>query len=82
MSAMEVVDLLDAGVRDKVAAAAVRWHASYRHCQAVVDAVNDYDDCDCCDDETEAEIARCWEIEREWAENLAETVDAALRSEP
>ena len=79
MSAVEVVDMLEAGVRDKVVAAAVRWHAAFRHCQAVVDAANDYDDRD---DETEAQIARCWAIEREWAENLAETVDAALRSEP
>ena len=59
MSAVEVVDMLEAGVRDKVVAAAVRWHAAFRHCQAVVDAANDYDDRD---DETEARITRCWQL--------------------
>ena len=79
MSGVEVVDMLEAGVRDEVVAAAVRWHAAYRHCHAVVDAAAD---CDGRDDETEARIARCWAIEREQAENLAETVDVALRSGP
>ena len=82
MSRVEVVDMLEARVRDEVVAAAVRWHAAYRHSQAVIDAANDCDHCDCCDDETEAEIAQCRAFEREWAENLAETVDAALRSGP
>lgn len=77
MSGAELVDMLEAEVRDKVVAAAVRWHAAYRHCQAVVDAA---DDCDGRDDVTEARIARCWAIEREEADNLAGTVDLALRS--
>ena len=79
MSSVELVDMLEAGVRDKVVAAAVRWHAAYRHCQAVVDAAAD---CDGRDDVTEARIARCWAIERAHAENLAETVDVALRGGP
>ena len=82
MSGVELIDMLEAGVRDKVAAAAVRWHAAYRHCQAVVNAADDCDDCDDCDDETEARIAGCWAVEREQAENLAEAVDVALRSGP
>ena len=74
--------MLEAGVRDKVVAAAVRWHAAHRHCQAVIDAADDCYGCDCLDDEIEARIARCRAIEREQAENLAETVDVALRSGP
>ena len=75
----ELVDLLEAGVRDNVVAATVHWHAAYRHYQAVIDEAKD---CDYLDDETEARIARCRAIEREQAENLAETVDVALRSGP
>lgn len=78
----ELVDMLEAGLRDKVVAAAVLWHAAYRHCQAVIDEADDCDGCDCADDETEAQIARWRSIEQEQAENLAETVDVALRSGP
>lgn len=78
----ELVDMLEAGTRDMVVAAAVRWHAAYRHCQAVIDAADDCDGCDCLNDENEARIARSRAIQREQAENLAETVEVALRSGP
>ena len=78
----ELVDMLEAEVRDKVVAAAVHWHAAYRHCEAVIDQANDCDGYDRLDDETEARIVRCRAIERDQAERLAETVDVALRSGP
>lgn len=81
----ELVDMLEAGVRDKVVAAAVAWHAA-RRCAENVQAELDEWIADSLDDDyvddlsTKAGSAR--RIEEWQADHLADVIDVAMRSGP
>ena len=81
----ELVDMLEAGVRDKVVAAAVGWHAARRcveNARAELDEwIADSPDDDYVDD-LRTKVGSARRIEEWQADHLADVIDVALRSGP
>ncbi len=77
-NAQDVVDMLEAGAKDAIVGAAVRWHAAWTLRRAVEDAEREIG-LDESDSEQIDRIDRCRAIELENAENLVEKVELALR---
>ena len=81
----ELVDMLEARVRDKVVAAAVGWHAARRHAEHVQVELDEwiadrpYDDYV---DELKTEVGSARRIEECQADHLADVIDVALWSGP
>ena len=80
-NAQDVVDMLEAGAKDEIVGAAVRWHAAWTHRREVEAAERDigFDESD---SEQIDRIDRCRAIELEAAGNLVEKVELAMRHEP
>lgn len=81
MSRVDLVDMLEAGVRDKVVAAAVRWHAARLHAENVQAELDEWvadspDDDYVSDLRTQVRSAR--RVEETLADNLADTIDLIL----
>ncbi len=80
-NAQDVVDMLEAGTKDEVVGAAVRWHAAWTHRRAIEDADGalGFDEPD---SEQIDRIDRSRAIELEAAEGLARKIEWALRYGP
>lgn len=81
----ELVDMLEARVRDKVVAAAVGWQAARRHAEHVQveldEWIADSPDNDYLDDLT-TKVGSARRVEECQADHLAEVIDVALSSGP
>lgn len=77
----ELIDMLEAGTRDEVVGAAVRWYAAWTS-RRVVEAADGAIGLDEPDSEQVDRIDRFWAVELEAAESLAEKVELALRCRP
>ncbi|MCY3644601.1 MAG: hypothetical protein OXG41_13545 [Acidimicrobiaceae bacterium] len=81
----ELVDMLEARVRDKVVAAAVGWHAARRRTESVQAELDEWiadgPDDDYVDD-LRTTAASAGRIEEWQADHLADVIDVALRSGP
>lgn len=82
MSAVDLVDMLEAGVRDKVVAAAVRWHAARRHAENVQAELDEWIADSPNDDyvvDLRTRVGSARRIEEMQADDLADIIDLILR---
>lgn len=76
--------MLESGVRDKVVAAAVGWHAARRMAESDQAELDEWiaDSPDDDHDDLRTKVGSVRRIEDEMADHLADVIDAALRSGP